>query len=168
MKTNMSKGLFLAQAALIGAIYIVITIIFAPISFGPMQVRISEALTILPLFTPAAIPGLFIGALLGNLLGGAVLPDIIFGSLATLIAAFGTYGLRHHSKFLAVLPPIVVNAIIIPFVIHYGYGVQIPIPLLMLYVGVGQIIACGILGLLLHKVLEKYKHQIFRNQHKVE
>ena len=83
--------LFMAQAAMIAAIYVVLTIVFAPSSFGEVQVRIAEALTILPVFTPAAIPGLFIGCLIGNILGGALLPDIIFGSLATLIGALFTY-----------------------------------------------------------------------------
>ena len=93
--------LFMAQAAMIAAIYVVLTIVFAPFSFGEVQVRIAEALTILPVFTPAAIPGLFIGCLIGNILGGALLPDIIFGSLATLIGALFTYLLRKRSKFLA-------------------------------------------------------------------
>ena len=76
---------FLTQAAMIAAIYVVLTYVFAPFSFGEIQIRISEALTILPLFTPAAVPGLFIGCLIGNILGGAILPDIVFGSMATLI-----------------------------------------------------------------------------------
>ena len=78
---------FMTQAAMIAAIYVVLTYIFAPFSFGEVQVRISEALTILPIFTPAAIPGLFAGCLIGNILGGAILPDIVFGSIATLIGA---------------------------------------------------------------------------------
>ena len=85
----------MTQSALIAAVYVVLTMVFAPFSFSEIQVRIAEALTILPLFTPAAIPGLFIGCLLGNILGGAALPDIIFGSLATLIGAYGTWMLRN-------------------------------------------------------------------------
>ena len=88
---------FMTQAAMIAAIYVVLTYVFAPFSFGEVQVRISEALTILPVFTPAAIPGLFIGCLVGNILGGAILPDIIFGSIATLIGAFFTWKLRKKS-----------------------------------------------------------------------
>ena len=115
--------LFMAQAAMIAAIYVVLTIVFAPFSFGEVQVRIAEALTILPVFTPAAIPGLFIGCLIGNILGGALLPDIIFGSLATLIGALFTYLLRKRSKFLAPLPPILANIVVVPFVLRYAYGV---------------------------------------------
>ena len=85
---------FLTQSAMIAAIYVVLTVVFAPFSFGEVQVRVSEMLTILPIFTPAAIPGLFVGCLIGNILGGAVLPDIIFGSLATLIGAVCTWKLR--------------------------------------------------------------------------
>ena len=126
--------LFMAQAAMIAAIYVVLTIVFAPFSFGEVQVRIAEALTILPVFTPAAIPGLFIGCLIGNILGGALLPDIIFGSLATLIGALFTYLLRKRSKFLAPLPPILANIVVVPFVLRYAYGVLLPIPFTMLTV----------------------------------
>lgn len=139
--------LFMAQAAMIAAIYVVLTIVFAPFSFGEVQVRIAEALTILPVFTPAAIPGLFIGCLIGNILGGALLPDIIFGSLATLIGALFTYLLRKRSKFLAPLPPILANIVVVPFVLRYAYGVLLPIPFMMLTVGIGEIISCGVLGL---------------------
>ena len=92
--------LFMAQAAMIAAIYVVVTLVFAPFSYGEVQVRLSEALTILPVFTPAAIPGLFIGCLISNILGGCIIPDIIFGSLATLLGAIFTYMLRKQNKFL--------------------------------------------------------------------
>ena len=100
---------FMTQAAMIAAIYVVLTYIFAPFSFGEVQVRISEALTILPIFTPAAIPGLFVGCLIGNILGGAILPDIVFGSIATLIGAFFTWKLREQKPVVATLPPIISN-----------------------------------------------------------
>lgn len=101
-----SNTLFLAQSAMIAAIYVVLTVILAPFSYGEVQVRVSEALTILPVFTPAAIPGLFVGCLISNILGGCILPDIIFGSIATLLGACFTYLLRNRNKFLAPLPPI--------------------------------------------------------------
>lgn len=158
-----NKGvLFLVQAAMIAAVYVVLTFVFAPFSFGEFQVRISEALTVLPVFTPAAIPGLFVGCLLGNFLGGALLPDVIFGSLATLIGAVFTYLLRRHGRFLAILPPIVSNTLIVPLVLRYAYGIMLPIPLQMVTVGVGEIISCGVLGLLLAVALGKYQSQIFR------
>jgi uncharacterized membrane protein len=161
MKSTHNKVLFVALAAMISAIYIVITVTFAFISFGHIQIRFSEILTILPFFTLAAVPGIFIGAFLANLLAGAVLLDIIFGSLASLIAACLTYLLRKKSKYLAPVPPILVNALIIPFVLRYGYGQPLPIPVMMITVGVGQIIACGFLGLALLRVLEKYRTTIF-------
>ena len=162
MKVGNHKVLFMAQAAMIAAIYVVITLIFAPFSFGEIQLRVSEALTILPVFTPAAIPGLFIGALIANTLGRAVLLDIIFGSIASLIGAIFTYRIRKFNKFLAPIPPIISNAIIIPFVLRYGYGVPLPIPLMMLTVGIGQVLSCGVLGMLVYKALEKYKGTIFK------
>ena len=147
------KVTFLTQAAMIAAIYVVLTFVFAPISFGEVQIRIAEMLTILPVFTPAAIPGLFVGCHIGNISGGALLPDVIFGSLATLIGAVGTYLLRDSKRFFAVLPPIAANICIVPFVLRYAYGVVLPIPFLMLTVGIGEVVSCGILGNCLISVL---------------
>lgn len=153
---------FMTQAAMIAAIYVVLTYVFAPFSFGEVQIRIAEALTILPVFTPAAIPGLFVGCIVGNILGGAILPDIISGSIATLIGAFFTYQLRNKSRFLAPLPPIIANTVIVPFVLRYGYGVALPIPFMMLTVGVGEVVGCGVLGLVLYTALNRYKNVIFK------
>lgn len=158
-KTSVS---FSTQAAMIAAIYVVLTYLFAPFSFGEIQVRVAEALTILPAFTPAAIPGLFIGCFIGNILGGAILPDIVMGSIATLIGAVFTYLLRGKSKFLFPIPPILSNTIIVPYVLRLGYGVNLPIPFLMLTVGVGEVIGCGVLGLVLYSALAKYKTLIFK------
>ena len=157
MSNKRSSALWIAQSAAIAALYVVLTLIFAPISFGEMQVRISEALTILPLFTPAAIPGLFVGCVLGNLLGGAIPLDVIFGSLATLIGAVGGYLLRKN-RWLVPLPTVVANAVIVPFVLRYGYGVELPVVLMMVYVAVGEIISCYVLGELLCTVLLRHKN----------
>lgn len=155
---------FLTQAAMIAAVYVVLTYVFAPFSFGEVQIRIAEALTILPAFTPAAIPGLFIGCFIGNILGGAILPDIILGSAATLIGAFFTYQLRDRNRFLAPIPPILANTIVVPFVLHYGYGVPLPIPFMMLTVGAGEIVSCGVFGMVLYLALWKYKNLVFQNR----
>lgn len=154
---------YLTQAAMIAAIYVVLTYIFAPFSFGEVQIRIAEALTILPLFTPAAIPGLFAGCLIGNILGGAILPDIIFGSLATLIGAVLTYQLRNRLPLLGTLPPILANTIIVPFVLRFGYGIALPIPFMMLTVGIGEIAGCGVLGMVLYLALVRYRGIIFQS-----
>ena len=154
---------FLTQAAMIAAIYVVLT--FVANAFGlanyAVQVRFSEALTILPIFTPAGIPGLFIGCLISNILTGCAIPDIIFGSLATLIGAFGTRALKSN-RFLAVLPPIAANAIIVPLILKYAYGLE-PLWFSFLTVPAGEIISCGALGLLLAFALNKYRKQIFGN-----
>lgn len=155
------KVLFITQAAMIAAIYVVLTVVFAPFGFGEVQLRISEALTILPFFTPAAIPGLFVGCVIGNLLGGAILPDIIFGSLATLIGAIGSWLLRKN-RYLVPLPPIIANVLIVPWVLKYGYLVPLPIPFMMLTVGIGEILSCGVFGLVLLTALDKSKAQIFK------
>ena len=153
---------FLTQSAMIAAIYVVLTVVFAPFSFGEVQVRVSEMLTILPIFTPAAIPGLFVGCLIGNILGGAVLPDIIFGSLATLIGAVCTWKLRDQKHWIAALPPVVANICIVPFVLRYAYGVMLSIPLMMLTVGIGEVISCEIFGCILAAVLGKYSQRIWK------
>ncbi len=156
-----SNTLLLTQAAMIAAVYVALTYVFAPFSFGEIQVRLAEALTILPLFTPAAIPGLFIGCFIGNILGGAILPDIVFGSIATLIGAYFTYKIREKSPLFAPLPPILANTLIVPFVLRYGYAVPLPIPFMMLTVGIGEFISCGILGLILFAAFRKYANILF-------
>lgn len=157
------KVLFLTHAAMIAAIYVVLTLLFQAISFGEIQVRIAEALTILPAFTPAAIPGLFIGCIIGNIFGGSILPDIIFGSLATLIGACFTYLLRNKNRYLAPLPPIVSNTVIVPLVLRYAYGFNLPIAFMMLTVGIGEVISCGVLGMILYTSLAKHQNKIFKH-----
>lgn len=161
MKTKSFVGsYFIAFSATIAAIYTVLTMVFAPISFGPVQFRISEALCILPFFTPAAIPGLFIGCLLSNLLCGAAALDVVFGSLATLIGAFGSYQLR-KTKWLVCVPPIAANTIIIPWVLRFAYGSEDFIWYAMITVGIGEILAIGVLGNILLYLLNSQKHLIF-------
>ncbi|MDR1801690.1 MAG: QueT transporter family protein [Lachnospiraceae bacterium] len=158
------KVFFLTRAALIAAVYVVLTLVFAPISFGQIQVRIAEALTILPVFTSAAVPGLFIGCLLGNIFGGAILTDIVFGSIATLIGALGTYYIGKFAKesasmpFLAALPPIVANVIAVPLILRYAYGVDLPLIFLMATIGMGEFLSCGVLGVGLYYLLRKRKN----------
>ena len=154
------RVLFITQAAMIAAIYVVLVFAFQPISFSQIQFRIAESLTILPFFTPAAIPGITIGCFLGNLLSGADMLDILFGTLATLIGALGSYVLRKN-KFLVPISPIISNAIIIPWVLRYAYFETASIPFLMATVGLGQVVSCGILGLILLFALDKYKAIIF-------
>ena len=160
---KMKKTTFITQGAVIAAIYVVLVFVFDYWSFGPIQFRVAEALTILPVFTPAAVPGLFIGCLIANITGGAVIWDIVFGSLATLIGACGTYALRKH-KWLAPLPPIVANTIIVPFVLAYVYMAEGTIPFFMLTVGIGEVISCYVLGMILYKVLNNYRSVIFKNE----
>ena len=160
MKTN--KVLFMTQAAMIAAIYVVLCLVFEPISYGAIQTRVAEALTVLPFFTPAAIPGLFIGCLIANMLGGGIMLDVIAGSLTTLVAAYLTWMLRSKSKYLASVPPVVLNALVIPWVLKYGYGEPLPIPFLMGTVGIGEILTASIMGTVLLCVLDRYKNVIFR------
>lgn len=157
------KVLLTVQAAMIAAIYVVLTYFISAFNLasGAIQVRISEALTILPVFTPAAIPGLFIGCLLSNLLTGCLPLDVVFGSIATLIGACGTYLLRKQ-KWLAPLPPVLSNTVIVPFVLAYVYGAEGTIPFFMLTVGIGEVISCYVLGGILMSALGKYKDIIFK------
>ena len=161
MKTTRVR--FMTQAAMIDAIYVVLTIFISAFNLasGAIQIRISEALTILPAFTPAAIPGLFLGCLISNLITGAMLPDIIFGSLATLLGALGTYFLRKY-KWAIPIPPILANVLMIPWILSYVYGFPGSIFYFMLTVGIGEVISCGVLGLLLYNVLCRYRNIIFK------
>ncbi|MBP5599888.1 MAG: QueT transporter family protein [Lachnospiraceae bacterium] len=157
------KALFITQAAMIAALYVVLTVFINAFNLasGAIQVRISEALTVLPFFTPAAIPGLFIGCLISNIVTGCLPWDVVFGSLATLIGALGTYALRKY-KFLAPVPPILANALIVPIILIKVYAVPDAYWFLLLTVGAGEVISCGILGMILLFSLNKYKDKIFR------
>ena len=157
------KAYYITQAAVIAALYVVLTMFINAFNLanGAIQVRISEALTILPYFTPAAIPGLFVGCLLSNFLTGAAIWVIVFGSIATLLGAIGTYLLRKW-KWCAPIPPILANTIIIPFVLTYAYGLPGGIPFFMLTIGAGEVLSCGILGMILLFALQKYRDVIFK------
>lgn len=154
------KLVFICQAAVIAALYVVLTYVFSAFASGVIQVRVSEALTILPAFTPAAIPGLVIGCLLSNTLTGCVLLDIIFGSVATLIGALGSYALRRHT-WLVPIPPIVSNMIIVPFVLRFAYGATDAFPFMIATVSAGEIISCYLLGMILYGALKKVNHTLF-------
>ncbi len=161
-KNSATSTLLIAQAGVIAAVYIVLTFVAAgfDLASGAIQVRFSEALTVLPFFTPAAVPGLIIGCFLANLLTGCALPDIIFGTLATAIGAVGTRLLRNN-RYLCPLPPVAANALIIPFVLRYAYGIPGSIPFFMLTVGAGELIACYVFGLLLLRVLTPIQARLF-------
>ena len=165
MNTKDNKTFYIAQAAVIAAIYTVLTMIAAgfDLASGAIQVRFSEALTILPFFTPAAGPGLTLGCLISNIVTGCALPDIIFGTLATFIGAIGSYALRRN-RFLCSVPPIVSNALIIPFVLSYAYHIPGGIPYFMLTVGAGEVISCLVLGQILLSALLPFRGRLFRPQ----
>ncbi len=149
-----TKGI--AFTAIIAAIYVVLTYVASALGLasGAVQVRLSEALTVLPVFTPYAIPGLFVGCLLANILTGCALWDVIFGSLATLLGALGTYLLRKY-KFAPLLPPIISNTLIIPPVLLYVYNIEGSFWYFIVTIFIGELISCGILGYILRKSLDK-------------
>lgn len=154
---------FLCRGALVAALYVVLTWLCALVGLdkGVIQMRLSEALCVLPAFTGAAVPGLFVGCLLANLLTGSALPDVVFGSLATLIGALGAYLLRRR-KWLVPLPTVLANALIIPFVLRFAYGAEGTIPYFMLTVGAGEVISAYICGMLLYAALSRQKAQLFK------
>lgn len=146
----------LSQGALVAALYVALTYVaaFFGLASGVIQIRLSEALCILPIFFPAAVPGLYIGCLLANILTGGVALDILLGPIATLIGAVGTWLLRSHPR-LALLPPILSNTIIVPIVLRYGYGMGDAAWYMALTVGIGEIISVGILGTLLYQAVRR-------------
>lgn len=164
------KALFPVQAAVIAALYALLTLLLWEFSSAGIQLRLSEALCVLPAFTPAAIPGLFIGCLLGNLIGGNWM-DVLFGSLATLLAALGTAALgkisqSHLRRLLLPLPAVLCNAAILPFVLTYGYGLRpetAGLPALGFYaltIALGEAIVCYGLGIPLQLFLEKHGNKL--------
>lgn len=142
----------LCLSGIIAAVYAVLTILLQAISFQAVQVRASEALTLLPVLFPAAIPGLTVGCLLANLISPVGWMDVVFGTLATLIAAVLTRKLRKN-LYLAALMPVLSNAIIIGIMLHVAFGE--PLWMSMLTVGAGEALACFVLGIPLVKALEK-------------
>lgn len=159
-KTN-----FICQAAMIAALYVILTFVANAFNLasGIVQVRLSEALTVLPFFAPAAIPGLTIGCLLSNWMTGCVLWDIVFGTLATLLGALGSYALRKY-QWLVPIPPIAANTIIVPLVLRYAYGVDDALPFLMGTVGLGEILSCYVLGMLLLTSLKNFRVPLFEKR----
>ncbi len=147
----MKKVKFLTQAGIIAAVYAVLTIVI-PLSSGPVQVRVSEMLTVLPYYTPAAVYGLTAGCLIANIFAGNGPLDVVFGSLATLIAALLTS--KAPKRVLAPLPPVVANAVIIPIVLKLALGA--PFFLTVLTIAAGQLAACYGLGYPLMLLLERY------------
>lgn len=156
MKNN---TLYLTQASLIAALYVVLTIIsnFAGLASGVIQLRLSEMLTILPVFTPAAIPGLAVGCAVANLATGCALWDVVFGTLATTLGALGTYYIGRKYPYAGPAFPIAANALIVPKVLQVVYGAEGTYWYFMLTVGIGEILSCGVLGIILYRVLRKTK-----------
>ena len=158
-----NKSAFLTQSGVIAALYVVLTLVAKVMGLdsGQIQLRLSEALCVLPVFLPAAVPGLTVGCLLANILCGNIFWDVLFGTLATLIGAMGTRLLRKR-PLLALLPPIAANTVIVPFVLAYAYGLPGGLPLFMLTVGIGEVLSCGVLGRVLWKALDKRKEALFK------
>ena len=159
MKSVSNQIRMLSYGALIAALYVVLTYAagMLGLSSGVIQIRFSEALTVLPAllpaaFAPASIGGLFVGCILANTLTGCLFWDIVFGSLATLLGALGTYALRRFPA-LCWLPPVIANILIVPPVLMRVYGVADAWWFLCLTVGAGEVISCGIRGMLLYRVM---------------
>ena len=147
---------FVTEGAVIAAIYVVLTWIsnIFGLSSGVIQFRVSESLAACAIFTPSAIPGLFVGCILSNtLFGGLGLIDVIFGSIATLIGTFFTYKLRKY-PYHALIPPILSNTLIVPYVLYY-YGLEKMIWVSHITVFIGEFVTCGILGAMLYQAIKK-------------
>ncbi|MBQ9080081.1 MAG: QueT transporter family protein [Clostridia bacterium] len=155
--------LYVCYAAVIAALYVVLTLLSAAfgLSSGVIQFRLSEALCVLPIFTSAAIPGLTVGCLVANLVTGAAVWDVVFGSLATLLGALGAYALRRW-RYLASLPTVIANVAIIPPVLIYAYNVSDGWLFLVLTIGVGELVCCTGIGSVLVAALARRADKIFR------
>lgn len=159
MKNDSTRKL--TEGGMIAAFYVVLTVLSSllGIANGPVQVRLSEALSILPALTPAAVPGLFVGCFLGNLVTGCPLPDVIAGSLTTLLAAYLTRALSEkvpEKPVLWTLPPVILNTVVVTVLLIKVYGYAVPWYLLAGSILLGELISCTGLGLLLLKLLRKH------------
>ncbi len=157
-----NKTLYLTRGAAVAACYVALTYFSAifGLSSGVIQLRISEALCILPIFMPEAIPGLFVGCIISNILTSGVIWDVIFGSIATLIGAFGAMLLRRlPSRFIfcATLPTVLSNALIVPFVLIYAYGAQEAYTFIFITVAVGELLSATLCGTALYFALRKIR-----------
>ena len=163
MQKNKKHIRLLCEAALIAAIYVILTYLCAAVgmSSGAIQLRLSEALCVLAIFTPAAIPGVALGCFMANLLTGCALWDIVFGSLASLVGMLGCRALKKH-PYLAPVPYALANMIVIPFVVKLVYGAPEVLPLIFLTVGIGEIISVFGFGIPLYLVLKKHSNTIFK------
>ena len=161
-KSSLSGANVLARGAIIAAIYAALTLLLAPISYGEIQVRISESLTLLPVLMPEAVPALAIGCLLANILGGASIFDIVFGTLATLLAAICTR-LLSISLRLASAMPVLFNGVIVGAVVHYCYAPVIALPLCMLFVAAGEAISCMVLGPIVLRAVSRIPQKMLHN-----
>lgn len=153
----------IVYAAIVAALYVVLTEIASMLGLSSfaIQLRFSEALNVLCIFTSAAVPGMTVGCLIANMLTGAVIYDVIFGSFATLVGAVGVRLLRKH-RILSLLCPVVSNVLVVPFVLKYAYGLSGSVWYFFLTVGIGQLISCTVLGYLLGKVTDKHKNVLFK------
>ena len=153
----------LTRAAIIAALYAALTLLLAPISYGEVQIRFSEALTILPVLLPEAVPALAVGCLLSNILGGCMLVDIVFGTLATLGAAVCTYLLRNKNVTLASAMPVLFNGVIVGAVVHVCYAPVIPLPLCMLSVAAGEAVAAMLVGRIVLNVVRRLPEKMLHS-----
>ena len=154
MNTSTSGTSTLTRGAIIAALYAAITLLLAPISYGEVQVRLSEALTLLPILLPEAVPALAIGCLLANILGGTTIFDIVFGTLATLLAAICTRLLRKN-QLAASAMPVLFNGVIVGAVVHYCYAPVIPLALCMVFVAAGEAVSCMLVGPILLRAVQR-------------
>ena len=160
-----ARILYVCYAGLVAALYTVLTVFVGAFGLanGAIQFRISEALCVLPFFTPAAIPGLTIGCLISNLWTGCIWQDVVFGTIATLIGAIGARLLK-KSFWVIPLPTVLANTLLIPPILAYGYHAEEGLPFLMLTVGVGEVLSAYVLGLVLMFSLRRYGNKIFRTE----
>ncbi len=150
---------FWVQAAVIGSLYAALTLLLSPISYGVMQVRVSEAMTVLAMFTPAAIPGLAAGCFFANFLGPNGIMDAVIGSMATLIGAIGTYRLRRRFYW-APMPNVAANALIVGLMLYYVYGVPFSPLYCIFWVGLGELVSCYGIGIPLARFLRKRRSDL--------
>ena len=155
-----SRGKYIAAASVIAALYAALTLALSPISYNVMQIRLSEGLTVLALYTPAAVPGLFVGCFLANILGPGGITDAVFGSIATLIGCLGIRALKKH-PWIALFSAVVSNAIIVGLELRYVFSLEMSPLLCMMWVGLGELISIYLPALIIKTRLDRSSRKLF-------
>ena len=154
------RGKYIAAAAVIAALYTALTLVLSPISYNVMQLRFSEGMSVLALYTPAAVPGLFVGCFMANILGPGGITDALFGSIATLIGCLGIRALKKE-PWLALCTVVISNAVIVGLELRYVFSLEMSPAVCMMWIALGEAVSVYLPAVLLKPWLDRHHGKLF-------